>query len=368
MPKKGETSSDCGRKQNQRFKAYLIFQILLRETDDKNTLSAKELEKRLSDWGVDGERHSIYQDIKAINAVHWLIRHRDKTIDDAVEAIEKDTFGKEKIILYDEKKKGFYIQPKDYSVEQIQLLAESIYTTKFLTQGDSDELAKFVCGFVSKYQAERIQHDALLTDRVRTNNKKVLANIRMLNMAMENNPKEGSTPQKVNFKYLSYTLNGEQVEKRKGERFVVSPYQLIIFEGNYYLLAFTDKRQKIQTFRVDRIDDIRMENEPREGKEAFLAFNAKEYVRQVFGMYDGERRRVKIRFIRSLLNAVYERFGKSAVYTNEDAHHFIISTEVRISPQFFGWLLGFGTGAELLGDAETVEKFTAYMDKIRKKY
>ena len=46
------------------------------------------------------------------------------------------------------------------------------------------------------------------------------------------------TPQKISFKYLKYTLQDgvTQVERRKGAAYKVSPYKLLINEGNYYLL------------------------------------------------------------------------------------------------------------------------------------
>jgi len=72
MPQEKEGLQNCGRKQNQRLKPYLVLQILLRETDADHSLSAKKLEKELASWGIDGERHSIYQDIKAINVANWL--------------------------------------------------------------------------------------------------------------------------------------------------------------------------------------------------------------------------------------------------------------------------------------------------------
>jgi len=358
-----------GRRQDQRLKPYLLLQILMRETDGDTVLSGKALEKKLSAWGIEGERHGIYLDIRAINKASWLVRHPDKTIEDAAEAMKRDTFDREKVILYDESKKGFYFQPKGYTTEEIHLLAESVYTAKFLTQKNSDDLTAFLCGFVSKRKAAEIRHDVLLTDRVRTNNKKVLDNIRTINIAMEDKPKEGITPQKIAFKYLSYNLDGEQVKRQNGEPFIVSPYKLLINEGNYYLLAFGEKKQKMLTFRVDRMESVKLTGTPREGKDAFASINLKDYTKRTFSMYEGTQRRVTILFIKSLLNAVYERFGKEgAVYTNTDAHHFTLTTEVKITPQFFGWLLGFGTGAILLGDEETLRRFTAYLNDIQKAY
>ena len=65
-------------------------------------------------------------------------------------------------------------------------------------------------------------------------------------------------------------------------------------------------------------------------------------------MFGGERERVSIRFVSSLLDTAVERFGRYNVsYSRADDHHFNVSADVEISDQFFGWLCGFGTKAKL---------------------
>jgi hypothetical protein len=51
--------TNCGRKQNQRLKPYLILQILMRESDANHVLSSKELANKLADWGIEGARHRV---------------------------------------------------------------------------------------------------------------------------------------------------------------------------------------------------------------------------------------------------------------------------------------------------------------------
>ena len=161
------------------------------------------------------------------------------------------------------------------------------------------------------------------------------------------------------------------MERRKGMKYTVSPYKLLINDGNYYLLAFDDSVQDMRTYRVDRMKGVDRTGDPREGAEAFAAIDLKSYTKRVFSMFGGKQERVTIRFINPLLDAVVDRFGndKSSVqYAKVDDTHFSVTTHVEISDQFFGWVLGFGKKAKLIGSDRAVEQFRAYLDKVREMY
>ena len=367
-----------GKKPNQKLKPYLVQQYLLKNTDEDHVASAYDIIDFLEQCGVAAERRSIYRDIEDINKVMWLMENKrddedDIDIEAAEEALAAD---EEKTIVYQKhaKEKGFYVRQRRYDPNDIRLLAECVYSAKFLSQGQADRLADVVCEFVSKYQAEKIRHDAFLTDRVKTSNKAVLNNISTINDAMSRRlDGEPHDPEQISFLYLKYSINdvGKQVERRKGEKYVVSPYKLLINDGNYYLLAYNSQKQKMMTYRVDRMKDVRFTGEPREGAEAFAAIDLKSYTKRVFSMFGGKQERVVIRFINPLLDAVVDRFGndKSCVwYEASDNDHFTVTTQIEISDQFFGWVLGFGKKAKILEPPAVVDQFAAYLDKIRKMY
>ena len=229
-----------------------------------------------------------------------------------------------------------------------------------------------VCDFVSEDQAHRIRHNAFLTDRVKTNNRGVLNNIAAIHEAMSRHiDGQPHTPEKITFQYLKYAVGdmNKQVERRKGARYTISPFQLLINDGNYYLLAYDDRYQDMRTYRVDRMKDIRFTGEPRDGEEEFKQIDLRTYTKRVFSMYGGEERLVQIRFINPLLDAVVDRFGtKDVQYGKHDETHFVVTAKVEISDQFFGWILGFGKKAKILYPDAVLDQFRAYMDKIREMY
>ena len=353
-----------GKQPNQKLKPYLVLQYLLKKTDENHTLSAPEIVDYLDDkCGIYAERRSIYRDIEEINKA-MLIMEDGYTAEEAEEMLENDEA--DRYVVYDKSKKGFYIQQRHYQYEDIRLLAEAIYSAKFLTEKRSQELVDTVCSFVSKYQAATIKHNAFLTDRVRTINKGVINNISTINDAMSKEQKH--IPEKISFKYLKYSIDdlNKQVERRGGERYTVSPYALLINDGYYYMLAYNDEKQDMRTYRVDRMKDVRPTGEERTGAEAFAAIDLKTYTQRVFGMFGGEQQRVHIRFTNHLLDTVVDRFGKNGIlYKKEDDHHFIVAAPVEVSNQFFSWICQFGREAKIVKPDKVAQQFAEYLDKIR---
>ena len=374
----GKVVAKHGKQANQRLKTYVVLQYLLKYSDENNPKSAYDIIGYLENCGISAERRSIYKDIEDINRIMLMLQEDidleevDMMFAEAEESGDEEEINDLKTVLYDKNKKGFFVQQRKFEVDDIRLLAECIYSAKFIAEGQAKRLVDVVCEFVSDDQAQRIRHNAFLVDRVKTNNRGVLNNIAAINEAMSRHlDGEPHTPEKITFQYLKYAVGdmSKQVERRKGARYTISPFQLLINDGNYYLLAFDDLSQEMRTYRVDRMKDIRFTGEPRDGEDEFKQIDLKTYTKRVFSMYGGEQKLVEIRFINPLLDAVVDRFGtKDVQYAKVDEKHFSVTAKVEISDQFFGWILGFGKKAKLLYPDVVIDQFKVYMDKIREMY
>ena len=263
---------------------------------------------------------------------------------------------------------------RNFDFYDLRLLAECVYSARFLDKKRAEDLMDSICDLASEEQAKRIRHDVTLVDRTRTNNKEILNSISVLSDAiskeLDGQPHE---PEKVSFEYLHYEIDDVKSQKprRKNKKTTVSPYYLVIDNGNYYLVGFNGKQEK--QYRVDRMRNVTLSGEPREGAEHFNDVDIKEYLRQTFSMYRGKTERVTIRFVPDLLDTMIDRFGndRNVIYGKEidnGKNYCTVTTQVNTSPQFYGWLLGLGKGAVLTSPPEVVQKFVDYIDKIRTKY
>ncbi len=364
-----------GKSNNQRLRSYLVMQYFMKNADERHPVSMQDILLYLNeDCGFSADRRAVYKDIEDINIILYLLDNAEDgcTVENAVKALEK--YPEEAFIHSGGKNGKYYMtrRPQGIEVDDIRLLAECVYNARFITKSDAERLIPIVCGLVSQWDAAEIEHDAFVVDRIKTNNRSVLSNVMTINYAMrEGTQADPHEPEKITFKYQKYSIEdvNKTVDRRKGERYKVSPYRLLINDGNYYMLAFDDKSKEMRTYRVDRMKDIRTTGEAREGKEDYKGIDLQNYTQRVFGMFGGKRVRVTLRFINPLLDTVIERFGTSNVqYEKRDESHFTASPEVELSDQFFSWLCGFGNKVKIIGPEFVIEQFTEYLDKIRSLY
>ena len=383
--KKRAESSDGkqGRKEHQKLKSYIVMHYLLKNTDEDHPASANDIIDYLADFGIFAERRSIYRDIREINEVMYALDN-DCKLKYAEEAIAADEDDEEKLVVYDPNRKGFYAQRRNYDLLDIRLLAECVHAAKFVSNDTAERLVDVLCVLVSEEQAAKIRVDVDVVGRVKTTNEKVFYSISTINDAMSRELYgQKHEPEQITFKYMKHTISDmrKQVERRNGAVITVSPYKLIMTDGNYYLLAYEANAKKFFTYRVDRMKGVSLTGVPREGQEAYEKIDIANYTRRVFSMYSGKQYRVKMRFINRLLDTAVERFGRKGdtqedyrfvntapIYTNLDEGHFTVEATVEVSDQFYGWVLGFGRRVKILEPEPVVEGFKAYLDKVRAMY
>ena len=75
-----------GKRDNQKLKPYVVYQYLMRNTDEDHVATANEIVAYLEECGIGAERRSIYRDIDDINKVIWMVEN-DADIEEAAEAV-----------------------------------------------------------------------------------------------------------------------------------------------------------------------------------------------------------------------------------------------------------------------------------------
>ena len=148
----------------------------------------------------------------------------------------------------------------------------------------------------------------------------------------------------------------------------MSPIVLIWEDENYYLRAFDHLRNEARSYRVDKMQQIRLEDASVQVPEADRIDPAL-YTKATFNMFSGKAETVKLEFSNRLIGVVVDRYGKDVFLSpGVDAHHFFATVQVALSPQFYSWVFSFGGEARIAEPAWVAEDFRNQLKAVLEGY
>ncbi len=346
--------------EKQKLKIFYIADYLMRETDDEldendrplHGVLMRDIKEFLKSKDIEAEEHAISRDIDLLRGVKKNADGDEEYFDGLL-----DVAGG--------KGKPIYLCSRFIDYEDLSIIAECVASAKFISKAEADELIKKLRKLCSKYRADELTSDYLVAERPKYTQKKMLRQLNTIRQAIKQD-------RKIVFHYTRHNIkNLSQIEtRRKGQLYTVSPFKVILTDGNHYLIGYDDRFKQIRPYRIDRMADVSYTDEPREGEGVFKRLGISDYARQTFGMFIGDSaKRITIRFDNSLLDAVIERFGNSVAtdYKRVDENHFTLTTAIVRSENFYGWICGLGEKA-LIQDPETAKEFREYLHKIEANY
>ena len=85
-------------------------------------------------------------------------------------------------------------------------------------------------------------------------------------------------------------------------------------------------------------------------------------------MYSGELIRATLSFDPSLVNVVFDRFGRDIHIKEESDGWATVSVDVSASPVFLGWLLQFGNRAKIKSPDNLIEAMKTLISEAEGNY
>jgi len=322
------------RSSNQKLKILYIMDHLLRNTDESHPATTAQLVAMLDGHGISAERKSIYDDLEALRA-----------------------YGLDILSTGSGRSSGYYVGSRDFQLPELKLLVDSVQSSKFITEGKSMELIAKLETLASRHEAEFLHRQIHVANRVKTMNESIYYNVDAIHRGIAEN-------KQIRFHYFEYTVQKERRFRHDGAWYTLSPYALTWDDENYYMVAYDSAAGKIKHFRVDKMRDIDITDLPRDGQDTYQKLDMGIYARKTFGMFTGEETAVRLRFENDLVGAVLDRLGFDAILIPDGDSHFTVTANIVVSPQFFAWLCGFGTGVRILSPAHVVQGMKEHMTSV----
>jgi len=130
----------------------------------------------------------------------------------------------------------------------------------------------------------------------------------------------------------------------------IAPYRLWFFDGAFYLIAYCYRRRDVRVFAVDRIRSVETREDTFQRPEEGVLDR---FMETSFGVFQGAKTRVKIRFSRHVAGYIREKtWHASQKLTALKNGALLFEAEVAGTEEIKHWVLQWGAHAEVLAPVD----------------
>ncbi len=197
-----------------------ILQILEAYTDSAHPLTHDEIVKKLDFlYNITVERKAVGRNIALLQEAGYDIETTNK---------------------------GSYLNSRLFEDSELRLLSDSVLASQHITAKHSKELIEKIASLSNRYFKSHIKNVYSVNDWNKSENIALFYNIEIIDEAI-------TKKCKIQFDYNKY---GMDKKLHLSKWHIVSPYQMILHNQRYFLMAFQEKWKHVNYYRLDRITNI----------------------------------------------------------------------------------------------------------------
>lgn len=300
-----------------------MFQTL---TDESNPMDTFQIIDYLAEHGVPANTKTLRSDIA-------LLKEMD--ID---------------IVTVSGRPNKYFMGERLFEMPELKLLIDATQSSRFITRKKSTELIRKLTSLASVNQQKQLSRHVYSTWKIKPKNESIYYFVDLVNTAIEKH-------RKISFNIIEYDGSKNEVLRGDGETYVISPYAMYWNDDFYYVVGWSDKRQCMAAYRVDRMKNPALLSDRAAKKSA--GFKITDYSSKVFEMFDGEEVTVKLECKNELMKYVIDRFGmkfETEPATEDSTYCYV---DVCLSPTFYGWVFGFKGDIKIIEPTDAVAEMRA---------
>lgn len=321
----------------QKIKLLILYDILCRLTDEDHALNSDELIDELAKYNIKASRRVLPADIALLNQYGY------------------------EVMSYKKKFYYYYVVNRHFDSAEISMLADVVKASK-LSTGQKSSLINKLSKMVGDHQAEKsLSKHIINCDTPKRTNSHIIYSIDAIDRAI-------SERKKVSFLYYTLDAKKKKIYRKDGKRYYVNPLVMVWNKDNYYLMSYYDNHEGTVTYRIDRMEDVQVEETDLLEKAEFADFDIEKYRSQVFSMFGGELKHVDLGFVPEMLGDIYDKFGEEVKVTENADGTYTVRVPIQNSPNFFSWVVGSRGKVRILRPCEVCEQFDEFVQKIKEAY
>ena len=303
-----------------------LAKILYEQTDEEHFLTTAQLiQIREERYGINAHRQTIKAEIELLKQFGLEIEEVKSTQN------RYNLFGRR------------------FDAPELKLLIDAVESSKFITSGKSKELVEKISSLTSEHVAASLRRNVSCEGRIKPGNERIYLIVDAINEAINAN-------KKISFQYFQYNVRKEKKLKRNGEPYVITPLHLVWNGDCYYMVGVYDYKQRLGSFRVDRIAKCPVIL-AEDGTPAPDGFNIDEYINTTFHMFNSPHEEVELVCDNDVMDSIIDRFGEDVTTYANDMTSFRAVVNIAVSHVFYSWVFGFGGKVKIKGPENIKEEY-----------
>lgn len=319
------------RNAEQKIKLLILYEILLKNTDEETPMITQELISALKERGIEVSRKTLYEDIETLNKFGYeVLCERGRT-------------------------NRYYICNRRFERTEVQVLLNTIGATHILTNKKTAVLMEKLLELIGITEADRLQKVVAVGQK--HGNERIYYSIDAVTTAILEH-------KKLSFLYFDYDENCKKIYRKDKMRYIVNPLGITYYGDNLYLICYHDKYNNTANYRLDRMDEAQVEQEEITYIKEYENFGVSAYRNEQFGMYYGEQQEIELIFPRNLIEVAIDRFGEDIKPVSIGNEEYVIKATIQVSKIFYAWLTGFEGRVKIYSPKSVRESYRNYLKNI----
>ena len=155
----------------------------------------------------------------------------------------------------------YHVISREFELPELKLLVDAVQSSRFITHKKSNELIKKIEGFASRYEAQELQRQVFVSNRIKAMNESIY-------YAVDYIHDEINRDAKIAFQYFTWDEHKQKKLRHDGKIYRISPWALTWDDENYYMIGYDSDENKIKHYRVDKMTKIQPTEEKRTARSS----------------------------------------------------------------------------------------------------
>lgn len=317
-------------------KNLLILKILEQYSDEQNPMTYQQIINRMEDdFDETCDRRTVANHIKNLQNLGYDIINS---------------------------KRGHYIE-REFEDSELRLLIDGVLFSKNISRSQAKRLIDKLKNLGGKRFNFKVPHVFNLTALRYSDNTDIMRTVDAINDAINRR-------KKILFTYNKFVREKNFFKLTPQNTYKASPYQMVVANSFYYLIANVDGCENLAHYRIDKMTDVKIICEgiaPRRHVKEIArgGLNLPQHLAEHIYMFNGESVWTKFWISEKIIDSFVDCFGtgKDFKILRAEDERILIEVKVNFDAMKF-WVMQFGENVEIISPIKLRKEIKSVAQKI----